>query len=672
MRSSGCSSFLKTNELCNRSLKGKIVMIFMAQWVLSRIQHLWPFASKKTDDLKVSDGLVGALLVPESTKQFVFALRDPDSLSVVYLLAAESLSERSASDAEFLVKAVKPKVVIGQIGPSSLDDVRAEESNLSSDNACSVPTSLLGVVKCCFLEKINWSKYESRAGSQVLQTIFGTGFYGHVLSAKQAAIENNSLFLFLETPYRNGQANKLDAVESEQPSNQNGQHTSALTSFAEISQSSAFFGQVKALQGDVVLNVPMGYKRYPMSDSLHSSVKALASSVALSLQNSLTLDQESQAVSNARSDSSTAPSGRDADDQIPSFAHSFYSLLVDLHEMFNNLPAVDKALGCARKMLGDVEQGKEIDCQVLSQVNKFRIAVEGLRVALNSAARTPIKEEEKNLKNANFDDLPYEEKCHVLFAQALRRQARQSDTVVAIVDASSLSGIRKYWTSPVPEAIADLAEECFISGYSDDDANGDDSESRRRLVDKPVIAVGAGAATVLGVSSFSKIVPVSSFMKIVTLKVPAIMKLGLLQTKRSAAAIMAAAAEKLRLATHSIIASAERSSLSAMRTAFYGIMRKRVGRASGASPWITFGGSILTCAGLLAYGDGIECAAELAPAMPTIARLGREGKVICSSTFQHQNEIRLNLNFNTYILWICSNSVNESVIVVPDVSFMQY
>lgn len=631
----------------------------MAPWFFSRIQHLWPFASKETDDLKVSDSLVGALVVPESTKQFVFALRDPDSQSVVYLLAAEPLSERSASDAEFLVKAIRPKIVVAQIGPSSLDDVRAEESNLSSDNACSVPTSLLEVAKCCFLEKINWSKYESRAGSQVLQTIFGTGFYAHVLSAKQAAIENHSLFLFLETPYSNGQANKLDAVESEQPSNQNGQHTSAMTSFAEISLSSAFFGQVKALQGDVVLNVPMGYKRYSMTDSLHSSVKALASSVALSLQNSLTLDQESQAVSNARSDSSTTPTGHAADDQIPSFAHSFYSLLVDLHEMFNNLPAVDRALVCARKMLGDVEQGKEIDCQLLSQVNKFRIAVEGLRVALNSAARTPIPKGEKNLKNANFDDLPYEEKCHVLFAQALRRQARQSDKVVAIVDASSLSGIRKYWTSPVPEAIADLAEECFISGTSDDDANGDDSESRSRLVDNPVIAVGAGAATVLGVSSFSKIVPVSSFMKIATLKVPGIMKLGLWQTKRSAAAIMgktltpakllipaskgaipgklvygygvnapasakaAAAAEKLRLATHSIIASAERSSLSAMRTAFYGIMRKRVGRATGASPWITFGGSILTCAGLLAFGDGIECAVESAPAMPTIARLGR-------------------------------------------------
>lgn len=179
------------------------------------------------------------------------------------------------------------------------------------------------------------------------------------------------------------------------------------------------------------------------------------------------------------------------------------------------------------------------------------------------------------------------------------------------------------------------------------------------LVDKPVVAVGAGAATVIGVSSFSKIVPVSTITKIVTFKFPGIIKLGLLQTKRTAAIAMgkvftpaklltpaskgvisgklafgsgvhgpytvkaAAATEKLRAATHSVIAAAERSSLSAIRTAFYGIMRKRQGKATGASPWITFGGSILACTGLIVFGDGIECAAESAPAIPTIARLGR-------------------------------------------------
>jgi hypothetical protein len=84
-----------------------------------------------------------------------------------------------------------------------------------------------------------------------------------------------------------------------------------------------------------------------------------------------------------------------------------------------------------------------------------------------------------------------------------------------------------------------------------------------------------------------------------------------------------ASAEKIRAVAHSVIASAEKTSFSAMRTAFYEIMRKRQVRPIGVLPWATFGCSIATCAGLFAYGDGIECAAESAPAAPSIASLGR-------------------------------------------------
>eukprot|EP01018_Ginkgo_biloba_P032747 Gb_36441 [translate_table: standard] len=632
----------------------------MATWLVSRLQNLWPFSRSKTDDLKVSDSLVRPLPVPESTKQFVFALRDPDCPSVVYLLAAENLSERSASDAECLIRAVGPKAVVAQIGPSSLDDVRAEESNLSNVEACSVPTSLFGVLKGCFLEKINWGKYESRAGYQVLQTIFGTSFHGHVLAAKQAATENHSSFLFLETPYRNARSSNSDD-KIEQNSDQNGPNTSAGASLAMISQGGGLSGKMSALSGDTVSSLLTSPSRLTLAGPLHSpGLKALTSSIALSLQNSPSLDPGLSSIPTPTScGSSAAGYDIDASDQVPSFAQSFYHLLMDLHEMFNDLPAIDKALVYARKMLADVDKGKEVDCQVLSQVHRFRIAVEGLRVALNSTARSPIKKERNDPKDVNFYELPYEEKCHVLFAQALRRQARKSDRIVAIVDASSLAGIRSYWNTPVPPEVADLAEQCFISNASETDAEEEDSESRSMLVDKPVVAVGAGAAAVVGVSSFSKIVPVSTFMKMVAFKVPALVKLGLVQTKRTAvvaagkilspvkilapaakgvmpgklafgsgahapAAMKAAAtAEKLRAATHSIIASAERSSLSAMRTAFYGIMRKRKGKATGASPWVTFGGSIFVCTGLLAFGDGIEFAAESAPAAPMIARLGR-------------------------------------------------
>jgi len=169
-----------------------------------------------------------SLPVGESTKRFVFALRDPDYDSVFYLLAAKNLSERSASDAESLVRAIRPKVMVAQIGPSLVDDVQEEESNLGGDETFFVPTSWLGVLKGCFFERINWSKYESRVGLQVLQTIFGTSFYGHVLVAKQVAIQNRSLFLFLETPLKNGQGSELDA-SGEQNSDKDGTNKSGTT-----------------------------------------------------------------------------------------------------------------------------------------------------------------------------------------------------------------------------------------------------------------------------------------------------------------------------------------------------------------------------------------------------------------------------------------------------------
>ncbi|CAI9785808.1 unnamed protein product [Fraxinus pennsylvanica] len=60
-----------------------------------------------------------------------------------------------------------------------------------------------------------------------------------------------------------------------------------------------------------------------------------------------------------------------------------------------------------------------------------------------------------------------------------------------------------------------------------------------------------------------------------------------------------------------------------MRTAFYEIMRKHRDRPIGVLPWATFGCSIATCTGLLLYGDGIECAAETFPVAPSVASLGR-------------------------------------------------
>jgi len=165
---------------------------------------------------------------------------------------------------------------------------------------------------------------------------------------------------------------------SEHNSDIDGANKSCTTPSLEVSQGSGLFRKLTSLSDDMVSSVPVGSDRYTLVTLLHSSaLKFLSSSIALSLQNSLALDSGSNSVPIANSASSPAECEFDVNDQIPSFTHSFYSLLlVDLHEMFNNLPAIDKALVYARKMLADVEKGKEVHCEVLSHVNKFRIAVE--------------------------------------------------------------------------------------------------------------------------------------------------------------------------------------------------------------------------------------------------------------------------------------------------------
>jgi hypothetical protein len=60
-----------------------------------------------------------------------------------------------------------------------------------------------------------------------------------------------------------------------------------------------------------------------------------------------------------------------------------------------------------------------------------------------------------------------------------------------------------------------------------------------------------------------------------------------------------------------------------MRAAFYEIMRKRRAKPIGTLPLAAFGASLATCAGLLVYEDGIECAAVSLPSAPSIAKLGR-------------------------------------------------
>lgn len=614
----------------------------MTYAILSQLQNLWPFSMLKSEsDLKVSDGLVRGLLIPDQTKQFVFAIRDPETEAVVYLLAAQNLSERSALDAEHLIKEVRPEAVVAQIAPSGLFQIQeAEENDLSDEEKeIPIPTSSFGVLKRCFISKIRRQQYENIAGGQVLRDIFGIGFYGHFLSAKGAAKEVSSTFLCLESPFVTTCADSSEEADVE----------NSVAARARLLQPS------NLLPGKVTPAISsLSVRRhlfYPINELQSQMVKSLSASLALSLSNDPKIRASASASSSA---SIQALEPEECNPRCnyaaPSFAQSVYPLLTDLHDIFIDLPDIGKALVYAQKILTDVDEGETVDTKLLSEVHNFRIAVEGLRIALNNVARSPAnKMESSRSGNVEFSDLSHEEKGHVLLAQALKSQTGKFRSIVAVVDASSLAGLRKHWNTPVPQEIARLAERCFTSLENDGEAaTAENTERKRLLADKPVVAVGAGASAALGASSLSKVVPVST-MKVIAYKIPAFMKIGLAQMQRTAALALSkvlgpskmvapgiassgaktsalkvtASTEKIRAVAHSVIASAERTSFQVMRATFYEIMRRRRGRPVGFTPWTAFGCSVATCAGLLVYGDGIECAAESAPAAPRIACLGR-------------------------------------------------
>ncbi|KAJ7559077.1 hypothetical protein O6H91_04G069000 [Diphasiastrum complanatum] len=344
-----------------------------------------------------------------------------------------------------------------------------------------------------------------------------------------------------------------------------------------------------------------------------------------------------------------SPSANDGH-QCPSFALTLYPLLEELHSFYSEMPDIQHSMRYAQKMLFDIESGREVDKNDLAQAQKFRLAVEGLRVALNSAARRSLKETQSNINVVQFENLSYDDKCHLVLVQALQQQLKKFTTVVAVMDASSLAGIRKYWNTVVTPEVALLAEQCFAC--SDLDAvNGVALDSKK--LEKQFAMVGASTVTAMGIASLSWWAPFSSFTKILILKVPTVAKLGLMQTKRNAmlaafkvmypaakvatpgklllspasqVSMMmktATSAGKARAISHSLVTTAERASLSAIRTAFYCLMRKHHGKSTGIQPWLMLGSTVAVGAGVLANGKAIESAIEAAPAASAVARLGR-------------------------------------------------
>lgn len=620
-------------SLCEVRLMGVLV---------EYVQNLWPFSAFVFSDLRASDGIVRKLRVPETTKNFVYAIPEPEFQAVIYVLSVQSLSERSALDAECLIKEIKPDAVVVQVGhlngfggneflnggTESMKKSSSVGENGVVIDECSVPTSSLEVLRRCFVHKINKEKYEDMAGSVLLREIFGVSFNQHFVAAKKAADEVGSSFFMLESPFVRCSAGGVGELD--------------LNKENEVANSSSGIQNSVCLQtsnlvpGRMVSSVTsVNSRAFCVTDDVQSQmVKSLSSQlICLSPVSNIGSDVVQPLV----------------DYDVPAFAKSVYPLLVDLHDIFVEIPSMKTALACAQKMLCDVDKGETIETRLLSEVYAFQIAVEGLRIALNNASRVSLgKLRNPILANTKFSELPLEDKSHAILAQALRSQTKQYKSVVAVVDASALAGLRKHWKTNVPMEVKNMVEQ-LITDLGDDGKLDDYSYRKRLLAEKPVVAVGAGATAILGVSSLSKVIPGSTLVQIANLHIPASLKLMFAQTQKailfaigkafgpskvvahgmansmlkSSTMKAAASAEKIRFVAHSMIASAEKTSLSVTRTAFYEIMRKRKVRPVGSLPWTTFGCSIATCAGLLVYGDGIECAAESFPAAPSIASLGR-------------------------------------------------
>ncbi|XP_006652447.1 uncharacterized protein LOC102710115 [Oryza brachyantha] len=618
----------------------------MAAGVLSYLRSVWPISALlKEDDLRASARLMRGLPVPEETKQFVLALREPDSRGVIYILAAQNLSERSASDADSLIRQVRPRVVVTQVAHTAADDVRVEEDCLEGGGAAGVPASPFQVIKRCVTEKRSKDQYVKAAACQVLQEIFGVGFYGHLLAAKRAAEEAGSCFLLLESPYErscNGGASGSQTTMEESSGQQ-------LASSCSLSQSATDCDTCGQVQGSCLLAqsttsiVSSRVRKICLMDDIGGQlVKSLVPSVNLLMSEAISSDGVSECKR-----TECMPANRY---KVPPFAESVYPLLADLYDIFVDIPSIGKAMASAQELLKQVHDGKPITSEMLSDVYVFRIAIEALRIGLNNAGRSHIDTRDNHGSKAlDFSELSSEEKCHILLVQALRSQLRESGSVVAIVDASCLAGIRRHWDTPVPPEIAQLASSCFkhYSNGNDSEENEvlsvDNTDKKRWVADKPVVVVGAGGTALLGFSSLSKTVHASAFLKLAPYKTPMILKYGLIQLQRHAAIVLSkvlsngvfgasskasvlqltASSEKIRAVTHTVISSAKRTSLMAMRTSFYEIMQKRQKQPFRITPWATFGCSMAACAGLLMHGDGIECAAEAAPSVPMIATLGR-------------------------------------------------
>ncbi|KAL0418404.1 UNVERIFIED_CONTAM: hypothetical protein Sradi_1253900 [Sesamum radiatum] len=348
--------------------------------VVEYVRNTWPFSAFAFSDLRVSEGIVKKLPIPESTKNFVYAIREPETEAVIYVLSVQSLSERSALDAECLIREIKPDAVVVQVGclnGSEMNGVKdggtgftkdGSKSKSGGNGGCvdedSVPTSVFEVLKNCFIHKICKEKYEDVAGSLVLREIFGVSFDGHF--PRRLLRKVGSSFLMLESPFVKFSSNG----DGEFNSGMEGEGVNLGTDFGSVFG----LGLNSLVPGRIGSStVSLNSRAFHVMDDVQSQMLKSLSSYLVRLN----------PVSKTASKDVVQPQ---VDYEAPQFAQCVYPLLVDLHDIFGDIPSMGTALACAQKMLYDVNKGENVDTRLLSEVYAFQIAVEGLRIALTMLA----------------------------------------------------------------------------------------------------------------------------------------------------------------------------------------------------------------------------------------------------------------------------------------------
>ncbi|KAG2332219.1 hypothetical protein Bca52824_003399 [Brassica carinata] len=145
--------------------------------------------------------------------------------------------------------------------------------------------------------------------------------------------------------------------------------------------------------------------------------------------------------------------------KLPEFSYFIYHLLVDLHNIFNGIPTYSlliKRLFFLKYSFSGLPKIK-----ILLPFPVFRIAVEGIRIALNKSGRLPIWNLGylSNQTQVQFSKLSSTEKSYKLMADNLHDQAKKFKNIAAVVDAGNLAGLRRHWRTCDPQEVKDMSTE---------------------------------------------------------------------------------------------------------------------------------------------------------------------------------------------------------------------